>query len=180
MDQAPPIPSESTDLCTSCGLCCSGVVYDSVPFRPAELEKVVELGLQPYEDPPGQTRFNLPCRHLQGTRCGVFGRRPSPCAEFKCELLKDFEMGKISKKDAVELVEEVKQMVNEIEPMMSQSKGPITPKRWGYLLEEWRADAKAGKARPMGAQLVLHLARLNRFLDKHFRNMDQQVVLPRD
>ena len=28
MAPAVPLPSDSTDLCTSCGLCCSGVVYD--------------------------------------------------------------------------------------------------------------------------------------------------------
>ena len=180
MDPALPLPSESTDLCTSCGLCCSGVVYDTVPIRPAEIENVIELGLQPYEDPPGQPRFNLPCRHLQGTRCSVFARRPSPCAEFRCELLKRFEAGRISKADAIGLVQEVKQMVDELQPLMPKSEGPITPRRWGNLLEGWRADARAGTARAAGAQLVLNLAKLNGFLDRHFRNTDQQVLLPRD
>jgi hypothetical protein len=180
MAPAVPLPSDSTDLCTSCGLCCSGVVYDSVPCRPAEKQNVADLGLRPYEDPPGQPRFDLPCRHLQGTRCGVYGRRPSPCAEFQCELLKQFEAGEVSKPEALALVYEAKRMIGEVQPMMSPTDGPITPKHWGRLLEQWRFNARAGAVPLISAEVVLHLAKLNRFLDAHFRNKEQQVVLPRD
>ena len=172
--------SASTDLCTSCGLCCSGVVYDSVPIGAHELTNVGELGLEPYEEPANQHRFNLPCRHLQGTRCGVFDRRPEPCGAFRCELLKSFEAGELSMIQATGRVAEAKAMIDEVRPLIDEAGGPITPKKWGALLETWRANALAGRATEMEAVVVLQLARLNRFLDTHFRSKDQQVVKNKD
>lgn len=168
--------SPSAQLCTSCGLCCSGVVYDSVPFAAHEIANVRELGLEPYEEPAGQPRFNLPCRHLQGTRCGVFERRPEPCGAFRCELLKNFEAGQVSMTDAMAKVAEAKRMLDEVRPLVGKAGGPITPKKWGALLDRWRANALAGQATEAEALAVLQLAKLNRFLDTHFRSEDQQVV----
>jgi uncharacterized protein len=172
--------SPSARLCTSCGLCCSGVVYDSVPFGAHEVSKVAELGLEPYEEPPGQPRFNLPCRHLQGTRCGVFDRRPEPCGAFRCELLKNFEAGELSMSEALSRVSEAKKMIDEVRPMVREAGGPITPKKWGALLDAWRANALGGRATELEALAVLQLAKLNRFLDTHFRSKDQQVVKNKD
>jgi len=172
--------SPSAQLCTSCGLCCSGIVYDSVPFGAHEVANVRELGLEPYEEPPGQARFNLPCRHLQGTRCGVFDRRPEPCGAFRCELLKDFEAGDVSMAEAMGRVIEAKRMIEEVGPLVGDAGGPITPKKWGALLDSWRANALAGLATEAEAVAVLQLAKLNRFLDTHFRSKDQQVVKNKD
>lgn len=171
--------SESTDLCTSCGLCCSGVVYDSVPFPFDETAAVEELGLSPYQDPPGQMRFDLPCRHLRQTMCGVFERRPSPCGAFRCELLIALETGTLSLREAKATVEEAKAMIARIVPLMDAEGGPITPKRWGVLLDQWQAQAQAGLATAGQAKLVLELAILNRFLDTHFRDGKQQVLRPK-
>jgi len=70
-------------------------------------------------------------------------------------------------------------MIDEIRPLALEGGGPITPKRWGALLEMWSAKARAGEATTVQARLVLELARLNRFLDKHFRSSGQQVVKPK-
>jgi uncharacterized protein len=172
--------SPSAQLCTSCGLCCSGVVYDSVPIGQHEVVNVSQLGLEPYEEPAGQARFNLPCRHLQGTLCGVFDRRPEPCGAFRCELLKSFEAGEVSMAEAKGRVTEAKHMIEEVRPLVRDAGGPITPKRWGALLDAWRANALAGRATEMEAMAVLQLAKLNRFLDTHFRSKDQQVVKNKD
>lgn len=172
--------SPSAQLCTSCGLCCSGALHDSVPFGPHEIANVVELGLDPYEDPPGQLRFNQPCRHLQGTRCGVYERRPEPCVAFRCELLKKFEAGELSTSEALSRVSEAKKMIEKVRPMIREAGGPLTPKKWGALLEAWRANALAGRATESEALAVLELAKLNRFLDTHFRSKDQQVVKNKD
>jgi Fe-S-cluster containining protein len=176
MEPRPARLSASSELCISCGLCCSGVIYDSVPLREDERARAEELDMHPYEDPPGQARFDLPCRHLSGTRCSVYNRRPGPCAAFRCELLKKFEAGQVSANEALGRIAEAKTMLDQLYPLVVTSGGPITPKRWGSLLDAWRSKAAAGTATSAEAQVVLELARLNRFLDVHFRSSDQQVV----
>jgi Fe-S-cluster containining protein len=176
MEPSPADSSASTDLCTSCGLCCSGVLFDTAPLDADEIERATELGLKPYFEPPGQARFDFPCPHLQGSRCGVYPRRPRICGAFRCELLKKFESGEVSGAEATAIISEAKVMIAELRPLAVESGGPITPKRWGLLLDAWAAKTRAGKATPKQARLVLELARLNRFLDTHFRHKDQQVV----
>jgi len=171
-----PDPSPSSDLCTSCGMCCSGVVFDTAPLDSDEVAFAADLGLKPYFDPPGQARFDFPCRHLQGTRCGVYPNRPRICSAFRCELLKSFEAGQVSMSDAMSRVAEAKAIIDEVRPLVDRAGGALTPKKWGALLDSWRANALAGRATEMEALAVLQLAKLNRFLDTHFRSQDQQVV----
>lgn len=157
-------------------MCCSGVVFDTAPLDPDEIAFATELGLRPYFDPPEQARFDFPCRHLAGTRCGIYPNRPRICAAFQCELLKSLEAGQVSMGEAMERVAEAKAMIDEVRPMVDKAGGPITPRRWGALLDSWRASALSGRATEMEALAVLQLAKLNRFLDTHFRSKDQQVL----
>ena len=46
MDEHLPEEGRSGGLCTSCGLCCSGVLFDWVPVAEEERERVIELGLE--------------------------------------------------------------------------------------------------------------------------------------
>lgn len=157
-------------------MCCSGVLFDTAPLDRDEVAFATELGLKPYFDPPEQARFDFPCRHLQGTRCGVYPNRPRICAAFRCELLKKLEAEQVSIEEAMRRVAEAKAMIDEVRPMIDKAGGPITPKRWGALLENWRASALSGRATEMEALAVLQLAKLNRFLDTHFRSKDQHVL----
>lgn len=172
--------SESTELCTSCGLCCSGILYDSVPSVSHEFADLVELGLKPYEEPAGQLRFNLPCPHLSGTRCGVYDQRPGTCRRFQCELLKNLEKGELSLPQALARVQVAKEIIDEVSPAISKIEKSGTPKSWAALLERWKTNARTGADDPAGSQLMLRLAKLHRFLDIYFRSPDQQVLRPED
>lgn len=99
---------------------------------------------------------------------------------FRCELLKKFEAGELSTSEALSRVSEAKKMIEKVRPMIREAGGPLTPKKWGALLEAWRANALAGRATESEALAVLELAKLNRFLDTHFRSKDQQVVKNKD
>jgi hypothetical protein len=82
--------------------------------------------------------------------------------------------------EAMGRVIEAKRMIEEVRPLVGDAGGPITPKKWGALLDSWRANALAGLATEAEAVAVLQLAKLNRFLDTHFRSKDQQVVKNKD
>jgi len=82
--------------------------------------------------------------------------------------------------EAMSRVTEAKKMIEEARPTIREAGGPLTPKKWGALLNAWRANALAGRATEEQALSVLELAKLNRFLDTHFRSKDQQVVKNKD
>lgn len=169
---------DSTDLCTSCGLCCAGPIFDNVPFPDEELPSLAELGLKPYEKSPEGWRFDLPCPRLEGTKCGIYQHRPSTCRAFRCKLLQGLDDGSHTLSSAKAIVEEAKRMIDRARPLMNGL--PVTPRNWGALLRRWQVESPAGRATGSEGKLVLELAILNRFLDAHIRDPGQQVVKPKD
>ena len=79
----------ATELCTRCGLCCNGVLFDVVRLAPPEIERMTRLGLPvlPRTENPAMAQ---PCAALEGTRCRVYADRPARCGEFRCHLLVKF------------------------------------------------------------------------------------------
>lgn len=170
--------SDATDLCTSCGLCCGGAVFDTVPVQRAEVDDLIALGLEPYEDPPGQPRLDLPCRHLRGAMCGIYEQRPSGCRAFRCKLLQGLDDGSHTLSSAKAIVEEAKERIDRAVPLMNGS--PVKPHQWRVLLNQWQEGSPAGRATEAEAKTVLALTLLNRFFDTHFRDSGQQVVKPKE
>ncbi|MDI9371739.1 MAG: YkgJ family cysteine cluster protein [Verrucomicrobiota bacterium] len=85
-----------TELCTTCGLCCNGVLFADVRFRPGDdIARLRSLGL-PVKASQSATRlprFTQPCAAFDGFRCCVYTDRPSYCREFECALLQNFKTG---------------------------------------------------------------------------------------
>ena len=172
--------SDAADLCTSCGLCCNGALFDSVPFPPSETDAVIALGLEPFEEPKGQPRFHQPCLHLKGTMCAVYERRPSSCRAFRCKLLQAIDEGVHTPSSARVIVDEAKAMIERVIPQMDAAGMSVAPRHWGALLKKWQVESRAGRATPEESKTVLQLTLLNRFLDTHFRDPGQQVVKPKE
>lgn len=176
MEPRPVDTAASSALCTSCGLCCTGVMFDIAPLDPDELGRATEQGLRPCLDQPGAAHFRFPCPRLEGTRCGIYADRPRVCRAFRCKLLEKVESGEVTGAEANSLIVEAKTMMEEVRPLVVESGGPITPKWWRNLYHDWSAKARAGGATPVQARLVLELARLNFFLDTHFRRENQRIL----
>lgn len=155
-------------LCTECGLCCTGAIHDSAALDSDEIEAAKALGL-PVRDNEKPT-FALPCPHLKGTMCSIYGSRPRACHRYKCQLLMDLEADDIDFDDALGKVVTAKALRRQAEMVMPE----------GMTLPQGRALAIALPSAPAGAadsagrrsemQLKLHTTALNLYLDKHFRN----------
>lgn len=70
-------------LCTSCGFCCDGTLFQRALLRPEELEPARRAGLRVIQD----RGFEQPCPKLVDRACGIYADRPSVCRSFECKLL---------------------------------------------------------------------------------------------
>jgi len=102
--------SDSTNppLCTECGLCCSGVIFEDVELRDVhEASSMEVLGLD-VEEEEGRYLLIQPCRALHRRRCRIYTHRPECCRQFECRLLREYQQNKVSREEALALIREVR------------------------------------------------------------------------
>ena len=163
----------SAELCKSCGLCCSGALFDYVPVDDLERSRLIELGFPVRTDPATGMRFDHPCARFENGLCSVYAERPQACRRFRCELLIGLESGRIPVRRAHAIVREAKAMIHEVRLLHGEDR-PLLPQSWRERLRAWGSDKSAGRADPA---LLLQMTRLNVFLDRHFRSKAQPVVV---
>jgi hypothetical protein len=145
-----------SDLCTTCGLCCDGTLFDAVPLTDAEAKS--------FAPAPGQTESNRaaqPCRFLEGTCCGIYNDRFKACRRFRCELLKKLDAGGISLDEASALVVEAKRWRREALPEDGDAS-------LGFRRRLMRRPELDEHRDAQSAAEGLKLAACRRFLMKHF------------
>ena len=105
----------ASHLCTSCGLCCSGVVLSGVLLRTAaEVAWATQHRLPLVETPRGPA-FAHPCAMLRERRCSDYEGRPGACRRFSCKTLNAFLDGSIGREQATARVQELQVAVQRIE-----------------------------------------------------------------
>ena len=87
-------------LCTNCGLCCNGSLFDDVELSgEAEATKMEIMGLDVEVDQ--QALLLQPCAALHGNKCSIYQFRPGCCRTFECRLLQNAKRGNIRVDDAM-------------------------------------------------------------------------------
>ena len=103
-------PAQS--LCCQCGLCCNGSIFADVELADEQESAAMEcLGLE-CDDEEGRELLIQPCRGLKGKRCQVYDHRPECCRTFECQVLKDFDAGRVSMADSLRLIEDVRERLS--------------------------------------------------------------------
>lgn len=185
MNEAPSAEAAASNLCTKCGLCCNGVLFDWVPVAADEEQRLRGLGfvLDPNEE---GLRFAQPCPKFECGLCQVYGDRPRPCRRFRCKLLQKLEGGDIGLAEAEAIVAQAKELIEEVRPSLQPQSDVVSVGNfWGRLFKRWQAGSPRQRAEQGTAALVLKLTVLNRFLERHFfrsegkrRIMEEQVSGP--
>jgi len=88
------------DLCTACGLCCSGALFPFVELTPEESRRLAARRLPLHDD---GRRLHQPCAAYDG-RCAVYEDRPRNCAAYECTVLASVDAGTTTPADALALV----------------------------------------------------------------------------
>lgn len=81
-----PAAASGATLCTACGACCNGTLFDEVPLEAAEIPLGVRLSL-PIVAAGEAAAMALPCPQLREATCSVYAERPSTCRSYRCGLL---------------------------------------------------------------------------------------------
>jgi len=166
-----PDAAAASELCTQCGLCCTGAIHNDVllPLDEAKLAKAFGLTVEDR----GKLVFQLPCPRLDGTRCSVYDRRPSPCRQYRCQLLRHLDAGDISIDEAVEKVRVAKGLIEQATTALPE--GTTLPEaRIAVVGRRQRSDeSKAiNQSAGIGVEARLRMLALLHYVDRHFMNDD--------
>ena len=149
-------PSEAAALCTSCGLCCTGALFNVARADPGETPKLRAYGLEVREGADADY-FIFPCPQLQGTACGIYGDRFARCRDFRCELLKGLDRKEITLDEGLGAVAEAKRLlgrVTAIDPLSALLTTRLRQRQGGRP-----ADIEAARLQVEGTALDLYLDR---------------------
>jgi len=169
------VETDPGDLCTQCGLCCSGALFDFGPLAKDEVEGARDAGLAILEA-DGKFGFGLPCPQLEQAVCQVYQARPQTCRTFRCITLRAHEAGEITFDEGMERIEQARNALAEIHAQLPDGATITDARRWRR--EAGKAEATdALNASPM---LMMALGMLDVVLDQHFRRPDQRQIMPVD
>jgi len=119
----PDISSAAPRLCSACGMCCNGVMFDMVRLQPDDSPKgFAALGLK-VKRKRGQSHFVQPCPAHCGSQCSIYAARPERCRIFECRQLQRVAAGEITGAAAREKISEALQLVAEINALLLRAGG---------------------------------------------------------
>lgn len=151
-------------LCLDCALCCDGTLFPAAEVSPRDAARLSDMGFAITSGSNGPT-FALPCRKLDGRRCGIYAERPSLCSSFRCRLLAKLAAGEIDLAQAGATVARARQL--QAAAAAAQSDAATVAGRTAWRKAR-TADAAAG-AQHDAAGLLASIS-LDWYLDAHFRN----------
>lgn len=114
-------PSLTDTLCTRCALCCDGSLFADVELAGrAEATRLEIMGLETEDADGDGALLVLPCRALQGRRCGIYPHRPECCRTFECRLLQDVRRGAVGVDSAKERIAETLKRIGRMRELMAR------------------------------------------------------------
>lgn len=121
MDMDGPMASPATLLCQSCGLCCTGHLFIWAKLRSVELDAAQSLGLNVFRE-PRQRGFSQPCPLWEG-ECTIYESPDYPrfCRTYKCKLLKELLDENIPLLEAMFVVRQAMEMIDELDMLLPDS-----------------------------------------------------------
>lgn len=160
-------------LCTQCGLCCSGAIYDYGLLDDAEVAQVTALGAPLWQG--AQQAIALPCHFLEARRCTIYADRPGFCRAYRCKLLNKAGAEMVDRAEAETVIAKAHALTEAVTALLPPQENIATMrKRWSVNPDFWREAPPAEQ--PALLQLIMALAALNLHLDRHFRHADQEVI----
>ena len=165
-------PSLTDVLCTRCALCCDGSLFADVELAGRREATGLEvLGLE-IEDGDEGALLLLPCRALQGRRCGIYPHRPKCCRTFECRLLPRVQSGKITSDAALKSIAEARRDVDRVRELVRQlgqndERMPLN-RRYSAIMAQPLDPASDDETAERRSELMLAVHKLTRILERDF------------
>lgn len=168
----PDLVASASRLCTACGLCCNGVLFEIVRLQPSDsVEELVSLGMEIGRKKRGPY-FKQPCSFLASCRCLIYDARPLRCRDFRCAQIEEVATETRTEEEALRTIVEAKRRVEEVEELLEEAGNKATglplAERYGLAVASVDPVAIRGQRAPL-APLVLAMDRLQEWINEFFR-----------
>ena len=161
------------ELCSSCALCCNGVLFGDVELQASDNPKALQRAGLKLQRKGKKHCLTQPCSCLdERNLCGIYSARPARCRSFECLLLKrvlenelDLAEAKKATRDARNQTEKVIGLLRELG--QREEHLPLS-RRYARLMAEpidLTADERIVELR---GELMLAVARLSKILGQYF------------
>lgn len=151
-------------LCTACGLCCSGVLFEIVKLQPEDsIRDLEKLGMQ-INRKKTEPYFKQPCRFLDDCSCTIYQHRPTRCRRFECFQLKLLAAGEIDEAKAQSKIDEARRRVAGIQSRLEKAGDTRTE---DSLTERVERALSSLPDESMKAEMRA----LKIYLERHFRTL---------
>ncbi len=158
--------SPASRLCTSCGMCCNGVLFEIVKLQPEDsIWDLEKLGMK-VNRKKTEPYFKQPCRFLDDCTCTIYTQRPTRCRHFECIQLKKLALGEITEADAQAKIDEARQRVAGIQALLAIAGDAKTEDSLTERVDRVLADHSDETLKEEMRALKLYLAR-------HFRTLGE-------
>lgn len=164
-DKADP-PIGDSAPCIGCGFCCDGTLHEVVKLSDAEAERMRALGHAPRLEETIE-RLPLPCTYFSDGCCTAYEERFAACRRYRCALLRRYHAGRVTLKEARELVEQARELIARAEAAEKGCGLRIKRQEVTKELEELLKRSPQEERLEHGARL-LSLVALEHFLASHF------------
>ena len=105
---------DEQQICITCGFCCDGTLFEHAVLEKGEKGNLPTKIEQRYFKRDDHEYFKLPCSYFDG-KCSIYNQKKAHiCSSFRCQLLRNFEAGKITQEDALKLVRQANQIREEL------------------------------------------------------------------
>ena len=153
----------SSNLCLECGLCCDGSIFSHVELNKDDRER---LGIS-----EGNPRLSFPCKHLNGTRCTIYSKRPKICASYRCKTLTALELGQVTHDEAHKVIREAARLGREFEAAI-----PAGITRTQAIICVVKNQCPQEASNEEFLRLRLAYVALQAMVDRHMRQKGENVV----
>lgn len=155
-------------LCTACGLCCDGTMFQIVRMQPGDCAaELGRLGLK-IRSKEGEFHMEQPCSALKDLRCTVYERRPTRCRLFHCQQLRMLEAGETTEAAAMSLILETRAQAAQVRGLIERN----------GLREDGQAlldRFERVMSTPVDSALEPELARAREALDNEMRKLRRVI-----
>ncbi|WP_461783553.1 YkgJ family cysteine cluster protein [Prosthecobacter sp.] len=118
---ADDFPAAASRLCTACGMCCDGTMFQIVKLQPGDsAAELGRLGLK-IRSRGGAFHMEQPCAALKELRCTVYDKRPTRCRLFHCQQLRLLETNETTETAAMSLILKARAQVAQVRHLIEQN-----------------------------------------------------------
>lgn len=110
----------ATRLCTACGLCCDGTMFQIVKMQPGDrTSELARLGMR-IRSKCDEFHMEQPCPALKERCCTIYAQRPTRCRLFHCQQLRLIEAEETTEASALALIRQTQAQAQQVRELIER------------------------------------------------------------